>query len=105
MHIGPIGDLGIVGGEPESAGSSVPSQQRLQSDLIDVGPAGGQGGHSGRIDVNADHLVPELGHPGCVSGTQIVGADDTDPQSHADECVTVAARSAFFGGCGGQIAR
>ena len=63
-------------------------QQRLEPDLEDVRLPGVERLDPVGVDVHADHLVAELGHPGGVGRPQVVGADHTDAQSHADEFPT-----------------
>ncbi len=83
VDVGPVGDVGEVGGEPQPARGGVPLQHRLQVELVHRRPAGVELLDPGRVDVDADHLVAELGHPGRVGRAEIAGADDADPQGHA----------------------
>ena len=82
VHIGPVGDLGVVGGEPQPPGAGVLVQQRFQADLEDVRLAGVQRLDPIHVDVHTDDVVAELGHPGRMGRSEIVGADHTYPQSH-----------------------
>ena len=82
VHVGPVGDHPVVGGEAEPTGTGVPGQQRFQTDLEDGGAAGGQDGDPLGVDVDPHHLVPDLGHARRMGGPEVAGADDTHPQSH-----------------------
>ena len=66
-------------------------QQRLEAHLEDVRLPGVQRLDPIGVDVDADDLVAELGHAGGMRRPQVVGADDTHPQSHAHDFATVVA--------------
>ena len=82
VHVGPVGDLGVVGGEPQPPGRGVLLQQRLEADLEDVRLPSVQRLDPIDIDVDPDHVMAELRHAGGMGRTQIVGADDAHPQCH-----------------------
>ncbi len=98
MDVGPVGDLGVVGGEPQPAVGGVLGQQRLQPDLVDGGATRGQRGDPIGVDIHTDDAVAELRHPRRMRGTQIAGADHTDPERHAGECATGCATSSAVEG-------
>ena len=82
VHVGPVGDLGIVGGEAQPPRAGVLLQQRLQADFEDVRLARIQRLDPIHIDVHTDDVMAEFGHPRRMGRAQIVGADHTYPQSH-----------------------
>jgi hypothetical protein len=60
MYVGPVRNLGVVGGEAESSGRRVPLEQRLQSNFEDVRLASIQRLDAINIDVDPDDLMAEF---------------------------------------------
>ena len=82
MHVRPVRNFGVIGGEPQPSGRGMPLQQRLEADLEDVRLPSVQGLDPIDVDVDPDHLMAELRHTGGMGRTQIVGANDAHPQCH-----------------------
>ena len=82
MYVGPVRNLGVVGGEPEPSRGSVALQQRLEADFEDVRLAGIQRLDTIDVDVNPDHLMAEFRHTSGMGCTQIVRADHAHLQCH-----------------------
>ena len=83
MYVGPVRNLGVIGGEPQPSGRRVPLQQRLEADLEDVRLPSIQRLDAINIDVNPDYLMAEFRHACGVGSTQIVRADDAHLQCHS----------------------
>src|SRR6202050_910362 len=81
-----------AGREPEPPRLGVSRQQTVEVRLEEPGAAGPQQRHLVRVDVDAEHLVPELGHARGVRGTEVPASDHRQP--HASE----GTRAAWTGG-------
>ena len=71
----------VVGGEAQPAGGQVAAQQLVQPGLVDRHLAGGQLGDLRRVDVDAEHLVAELGEADRVRRAEVAGAEEGQPGS------------------------
>ena len=75
VHVGELGGRVVVGGEPQPAGIEVVAQDLPQAGLVERDVARRQLGDLARVDVDADHLVAELGHPGGVGRAEVSRAE------------------------------
>ena len=66
VDIGPVRDLGVVLGEPQPAGVGVLLQQRVQPRFVQRGLAVVEQLEPVLVDLDADHVEAELGHPAAV---------------------------------------
>ena len=76
VHVGELGRLVVVGGEPQPAGSEVVAQHLPQARLVERNVAGREFGDLARVDVDADHLVAQLGHPGRVGRAEVTRTEN-----------------------------
>ena len=76
VHVGEFGGLVVVGGEAQPTGSEVVAQHLSQTGLVERDVAGRELGDLARIDVDADHVVPEFGHSGGMCRAEIARAED-----------------------------
>jgi hypothetical protein len=76
MHVGEFGGGVVVGREAQSTGSDIVAQHLSQAGLIERDVAGRELGDLSRIDVDADHVVPELGHACRMGSAEITRAED-----------------------------
>ncbi len=83
-----------AGREPEPPRLDVARQQVVEAGLEEPGAAGAQQRHLVRVDVDAEHLMPELGHARGVRRTEVPAPDHRQP--HASE----GTRAAWTGGFG-----
>ncbi len=81
MHVGELGGQVIVGGEPKSASCDVVAQHLSQAWLVERNVTGSQLGDLTGIDVDADDLVSQFGHPGGMGGTKIARTEDGAPHT------------------------
>ena len=82
MHVRPIGDFGVISGEPQPPRGGVALQQRLQADLEDMRLSSIQCLDAIGINVDPDNLMAELSQASRMGRTEIVRADDAYPQCH-----------------------
>jgi hypothetical protein len=61
----------VVGGEPQPAGIEVVAQNLSQAGFVERNVPRGELGHLARVDVDANHLVTQLGHSGGVGRAQV----------------------------------
>ena len=80
MDVGKLGRLGGVRREAKATRVDMLPQQLGQARLEERDLASLQALDLRGVDVDADDLVSELGHPGRVGGTQVTGAEDGDTQ-------------------------
>src|SRR5699024_8370269 len=78
------GELGVVGGEAQASGSQAPAQDVIEAGLMERRVPGLEGGDALCVDVQADHVVAELGHGGGVHGTEVADSDHGDLLRHRD---------------------
>ena len=71
-----VGGLVVVGGEAQPAGGEVVAQHLSQTGLVERDVAGRELGDLACVDVDADHVVPEFGHPGGMRRAEIARAED-----------------------------
>ena len=76
------GDLGVVGGEPQPAGGQHPGEQLVQAGLEQRRLAGVERVDLGRVHVDGDDGVTEVGHAGRVDDAEVSGADDGEGKGH-----------------------
>ena len=69
---------GGVGGEAQAAGGVVGLDHRLQAGLVDRDHAVVEAVDLGRVDVDADHVVADLGQAGTGDKADIAGAENGD---------------------------
>ena len=69
---------GGVGGEVQPAGGVVGLDHRLQARLVDRDHAAIEPIDLGRVDVDADHVVADLGQARAGDQADIAGAEDGD---------------------------
>lgn len=81
VHIGELGRGFVVGGERQPTGGEVVPQHVSRTGLVEQDLSGGEFGDLARIDVDADHLVAQLGHAGRVGGSEITGTEDGAPHT------------------------
>ena len=75
-----VTDLGERHGEPEPAGFQVLPQQRFQAGFEERGLALRCLVDLLRVDVDRQHLVPEVRHADGVDEAEVSGPDDGDPR-------------------------
>ena len=73
--------LGERRAEPEAAGLDGAGEHLVEARLEERGPAGAQQLDLARVDVDAEDLVPEVGHAGRVNCSEVSGSEDG--QTHA----------------------
>ena len=71
VHVGELGRLRVVGGEPQPPGGDVALQHLPQSGFVERDIPAAQFGDLAGIDVDADHVVTELGHSDGVGGAEV----------------------------------
>ena len=69
VHVGEFGGQVVIGGESETTRSDVVPQHLSQARFVEGNVTAGQLGDLTGIDVDADDLVPQFGHPRGVGGT------------------------------------
>src|SRR4051794_25876541 len=75
MHVGEVRRLVVFGGEAQPVSSHVVAQHLSQTGLVKRDVTRGELGYLPGIDVDADHVVPEFGHPGGVRRAEIAHAE------------------------------
>ena len=76
VHVGELSGGIVVGGESQAARSDVVAQHLSQAGFIERNVTGGELGDLPGVDVDTDHVVPEFGHSGGMSRTEIARAED-----------------------------
>ena len=82
--------------------SQVLAQQLLEAGLEERHVAGGQRVDLACVDVDAEHVVAELGHADGVGGAEVAGADDGDPRGPSLAGRDTASRARGIGGRRGR---
>lgn len=75
MHIGELGGFGIACGKAQASGCDVALQDLSQSGLVERDVARREFGDLTRIDVDAEHLVAQLGHACGMGGSEVPGSE------------------------------
>lgn len=75
VHIGELGSFGIARGKAQACGCDVALQDLSQSGLVERDIAGRQFGDLTGIDVDAEHLVAQLGHACGMGGSEVPGSE------------------------------
>ena len=81
MHVGEFGGQIVVGSEPKTARFDVVAQHLSQPGLVEWNVTSSQLGDLTGIDVDADNLMPQFGHPGGVGSTQISSTKNGAPHT------------------------
>src|SRR5690349_24143212 len=92
VHVGEVGGFRIIGGEVQSARFEVAPQHLWQPRLVEGDVAAGQLGYLARVDVDADDLVAQFGHPDGMGGAEVTGAEHS-----ASHSASVATRNEAIG--------
>ena len=83
VHLG-VGELGVVGGEAQPAAGEAAGQDLLEAGLVEGRDAGLQRSDALGVDVQADHVVTELGHRGGVHRTEVSDSDHGESGGHRE---------------------
>ncbi len=75
VDIGEVRGQVVVGGEAQPAGREVVAQHLRQSGLVERDVAAGEFGDLAGVDVDADDLVAQLGHPGGMCCAEVSGTE------------------------------
>ena len=75
VDVGEIRSHVIVGGESKASGSEVLAQHLRQPGLVERDVATGELGDLAGVDVDADDLMTQLGHPGGVCRAEVPGSE------------------------------
>ena len=76
MDVCEVRGLVVVGGEPQSTRGEVVAQHLWQAGFVERDVACSKLGDFTRIDVDAEHVVPEFGHSSGMCGAEITRAED-----------------------------
>ena len=78
VQVAEVGSLLRGVGEPQSPRGDVAREQLLQPGLVERHRARGQGRPLGRVGLDAEHLVAQLGHARRVGRSEVAAADHRD---------------------------
>ncbi|CAB4877793.1 unannotated protein [freshwater metagenome] len=90
VDVGELTGLRKRGGEPQPARLDVAGQDVAEAGLVEGHRAGLQDRDLGRVDIDPDDLVAELGHAGRVGRAEVAGTDDGQSQSHGPKGIAGA---------------
>ena len=83
MHVAEVRGLGVGGREAETTGVEALAQQRLEPRLEERNLTGRESADLRLVDVDAEHVEPELGHADRVGRAEVTRAEDREPWSHS----------------------